>query len=280
MPDAVLMLLGALTAGFALKGFLIPNKFIDGGATGITLLIHELFHFEFSIVIVVVNIPFMIFGMYALSRKFILRTLIAIVCLGLFTSFIPYPVVTSDKVLTAIFGGFLAGLGIGLTIRGGASLDGTEVLALYTLKRSSLTISEIILIINAIIFSVAAFHFGVQNALYSMLTYFSASKTVDYIVEGIEQYTGVTIISAESERIKHKLVNGLGRGITIYKGERGYLPGKYEVHTDVDIIFTVITRLELKKLRDIVHAEDPKAFVFANTIREAAGGVLKRNPAH
>ena len=115
VPDAVLMLLGALTAGFALKGFLIPNNFIDGGATGITLLIHELFHYEFSIVIVVVNIPFMIFGMYVLGRKFILRTLIAIVCLGLFTSFIPYPVVTSDKVLTAIFGGFLAGLGIGLT---------------------------------------------------------------------------------------------------------------------------------------------------------------------
>jgi len=274
------MLLGILTAGFALKGFLIPNNFIDGGATGISLLIHELFHVEFSVVIVVVNIPFMIFGLYALNRRFIFRTLIAIVCLGICTSFIPYPVITSDKVLTAIFGGFLEGLGIGLTMRGGASLDGTEVLALYTLRRSSLTISEIIMGINVIIFSIAAFHFGIQNALYSMLTYVVASKTVDYIIEGIEEYTGVTIISAESERIKHKIANELGRGITIYKGERGYLPGKYELHTEVDIIFTVITRIELKKLRDIVQDEDPKAFVFANSIREASGGVLSRNVAH
>ena len=134
--------------------------------------------------------------------------------------------------------------------------------------------------INVIIFSIAAFHFGIQNALYSMLTYVVASKTVDYIIEGIEEYTGVTIISAESERIKHKIANELGRGITIYKGERGYLPGKYELHTEVDIIFTVITRIELKKLRDIVQDEDPKAFVFANSIREASGGVLSRNVAH
>lgn len=274
------MLCGPITAGFALKSFLIPNSFIDGGATGISLLIHELSHFEFSIIIVAVNIPFMLFGMYALNKRFIFKTLICIVCLGLCTSFIPYPVVTSDKLLTAVFGGFFAGLGIGLAMRGGASLDGTEVLALYTLKHSNFTISEIILAINTVIFSVAAFHFGIQNALYSMLTYFVASKTVDYIVEGIEAYTGVTIISANSERIKERLVNELGRGITIYKGERGYLPGKYKMYTDVDIIFTVITRLELRKLKNLVEAEDPKAFVFVNIIKEAAGGILKRRPTH
>lgn len=274
------MLCGSAVAGLALKGFLIPNDFIDGGATGISLLIHALFNFQFSIIIVVVNIPFMLFGMYALSKEFIFRTLICIVCLGLCTAFIPYPTVTSDKLLAAVFGGFFAGFGIGLAMRGGASLDGTEVLALYTLKHSNFTISEIIMAINVIIFSVAAFHFGIQNALYSMLTYFVASKTVDYIVEGIEAYTGVTIISGNSERIKERLVNELGRGITIYKGERGYLPGKYKVSTEVDIIFTVITRLELRKVRNLVEAEDPKAFVFVSTIREAAGGVLKRKPTH
>jgi uncharacterized membrane-anchored protein YitT (DUF2179 family) len=119
-----------------------------------------------------------------------------------------------------------------------------------------------------------------ETSLYSMLTYFTASKTVDYVVEGIEAYTGVTIISGNSERIKEKLVNEMGRGITIYKGERGFLPGKYEVHTDVDIIFTVISRLEMRKLKNLVYAEDPKAFVFASTIKETAGGVLKRRPPH
>jgi len=106
------------------------------------------------------------------------------------------------------------------------------------------------------------------------------TKTVDYVVEGVEAYTGVTIISGNSERIKEKLVNEMGRGITIYKGERGFLPGKYEVHSDVDIIFTVITRLEMRKLKNLVYGEDPKAFIFANTIKETAGGIIKRRPPH
>jgi uncharacterized membrane-anchored protein YitT (DUF2179 family) len=182
--------------------------------------------------------------------------------------------------LISIFGGFFLGVGSGLAMRAGCVTDGIEVLALYTWRRTSFTISEIILGLNIIIFAVAAFQLGIEAALYSVLTYLSASKTIDYVVEGIEEYTGVTIISGHSEEIKSKLVNELGRSITIYKGERGYLPGKFEISYECDIIFTVITRMELRKLKNLVNEIDKKAFVFANTIKEASGGIIKRRVLH
>ncbi|MEO8710768.1 MAG: YitT family protein [Parafilimonas sp.] len=280
ISDILLMLLGSVIAGFSLKGFLIPNNFLDGGLTGISLLIHEVYHFKFPLVIIAVNIPLILAGAFVVNKKFAIKTFISIVCVGLCVYYIPYPVITSDHLLISIFGGFFAGVGMGLSIRAGSAIDGIEVLALYTLKRSSFTISEIIMAINAVIFIIAAFHFTIETSLYSMLTYFTASKTLDYVVEGVEAYTGVTIISINSEHIKERLVNEMGRGITIYKGERGFLPGKYDVHSDVDIIFTVITRLELRRLKNLVYAEDANAFIFANTIKETSGGIIKRRPTH
>ena len=165
-------------------------------------------------------------------------------------------------------------------MRAGCALDGIEVLALKTFKKTPFTITEIILAINILIFSIAAFKLGILTALYSILTYFTATKSVDYVVEGIEAYTGVTIISSQSDFIKYRLVNELGRGITVYKGERGFLPGQFETSADCDIIFTVVTRLELRRLKNLVHETDPKAFVIANTIREASGGILRRRAAH
>jgi uncharacterized membrane-anchored protein YitT (DUF2179 family) len=165
-------------------------------------------------------------------------------------------------------------------MRAGCALDGVEILAMFTLKRTSFTITEIILGINVMIFVIAAFNFGVETALYSILTYFTASKTVDYVIEGIEAYTGVTIISGQSEIMKERLVNQLGRGITVYKGERGFLPGHFSESSDCDIIFTVVTRLEMRKLKNLVAETDPKAFVFASTIKEASGGILRRRSSH
>jgi len=272
----ILILIGVLTAGFALKGFLVPNYFFDGGITGISLLISEFYTINLAYVIVLANLPFIIMGIYSINKRFAAKTLFCIVALGICLLYIPYPKITSDNLLISIFGGFFLGLGIGLTMRAGCAVDGIEVVALYTWRRTSFTISEIILALNIIIFGIAAFHFGIEKALYSMLTYFTASKTVDYVVEGIEAYTGVTIISGKSEIIKERLVSELGRGITVYKGERGFLPGKFEIHSDVDIIFTVITRLELRKLKNLVNDIDPNAFVFANTIKEASGGIIKR----
>jgi uncharacterized membrane-anchored protein YitT (DUF2179 family) len=278
--DIVLIIAGVIITSFALKGFLVPNHFFDGGVTGISLLIHEVYHFNLAYVIVLANIPFILLSLKSVNRSFALKTFFCVVLLGICLLYPGFPVITDDKLLVSIFGGFFLGLGIGLTMRAGCAVDGIEVLALYTLRRSSFTISEIILGLNTIIFLMAAFKFGVPVALYSMLTYFTASKTIDYVIEGLEAYTGITIISGKSEEIKHKLVNELGRGITVYKGERGYLPGKFDVHDDCDIIFTIITRLEMRKLKNVVTDVDPNAFVFASTIRETSGGILKRRRAH
>ncbi len=278
--ELLLICVGVIIAGFALKGFLIPNSFFDGGVTGFSLLIHELYHFNIAYVIVLANLPFIAMGYFIISRKFAQRTFLCILLLGLCLLYIPYPVVTSDKLLISIFGGFFLGLGTGITMRAGCAIDGIEVLAVYTLKRTSFTISEIILGINIIIFTIAAFKFGIPVALYSMLTYFIASKTIDYVIEGVEAYTGVTIISGKSERIKERLVKEMHRGITVYKGERGYLPGNFEVHYDCDILFTIITRLEMRKLKNLVAETDPNAFIFASTIKEASGGVMKRRHVH
>jgi uncharacterized membrane-anchored protein YitT (DUF2179 family) len=231
-------------------------------------------------VIIILNIPLIIAGYFSISPIFAIRTFVCVILLGICLLWFPYPIITSDKTLISSFGGFFLGLGIGLTMRAGCALDGIEVLALYTWKRTSFTISEIILALNIFIFGIAAFKFGIETALYSILTYFTASKTIDFVVEGIEEYTGVTIISGHSEVIKHRLVNELGRGITIYKGERGFLPGNFEVSSDVDIIFTVVSRLELRKLKNLVYEVDQKAFVFANTIKEASGGIIKRRHVH
>lgn len=280
ISDVLLILLGVIITSFALKSFLVPNQFFDGGITGISLLIHELYHFNLAYVILLANIPFVIMSAYAINKGFAIKTFFCIALLGICLLYPDFPLITNDKLLVSIFGGFFLGLGIGLTMRAGCAVDGIEVLALYTLRRSSFTISEIILGINIIIFSLAAIEFGFDKALYSMLTYFTASKTIDYVIEGIQAYTGVTIISAKSDEVKHRLVNELGRGITVYKGERGYLPGKFDVHDDCDIIFTIITRLELRKLKNMVTEVDPNAFVFANTIKETSGGIIKRRHVH
>jgi len=280
VQEILLMLAGVVMSAFALKGFLVPNRFFDGGITGISLLVHELYHFNLNIVIIVFNIPLIAMAYFSVGKKFALRTFASVILLGIVLWLLPVTPMTSDKLLISIFGGVFMGIGVGLVMRSGAALDGMEVLALYTLKRTSFTITEIILGFNILIFTVAAFKFGVETALYSILTYFAATRSIDYVVEGLQAFTGVTIISGNSETVKHKLVNELGRGITVYKGERGFLPGKFEVSADCDIIFTVITRLELRKLKNLVYEVDPKAFVFATTIREASGGIIKRKQAH
>ena len=280
LEDFILTILGVTVAGIALKLFLVPNNFFDGGITGVSLLVHEIYHYNLGLVIVLLNLPLIAIGYFTIGKRFAFRTLMSVILLGICLLLIPNYAMTADKLLISIFGGAFLGIGIGLIMRTGAALDGIEVLAVYTLKRTSFTITEIILGINIIIFTIAGFRFGINTALYSILTYFTATRCIDYVVEGLQAYTGVTIVSGKSEAIKYQLVNKLGRGITVYKGERGFLPGKFEVSTDCDIIFTVITRLELRKLKNLVYDVDPKAFVFANTIKEASGGIIKRRHAH
>lgn len=278
--DVLFIVVGVGLAAFSLKSFLVPNGFFDGGITGISLLIHELYKFNLAWVIMLANLPFIIICIYAINFNYALKTFFCILLLGICLWVLPLYNITSDKLLVSVFGGFFLGAGVGLTMRAGCAIDGIEILALYTWKKTSFTISEIILAINVVIFSIAAIKFTIPVALYSMLTYFTATKTVDYVVEGLEAYVGVTIISGKSEIIKDRLVNEMGRGITIYKGERGFLPGKFDLHSDCDIIFTVITRLEIRKLKNLVSEIDPRSFVFASTIKEASGGIIKRRHIH
>ncbi len=280
---AGLILLGVGLACFGLKGFLLPNHFIDGGITGISLLTYQLTYestgIPVSVWLVLFNIPFIILGAKQIGRRFAIGTSIAIVVLAATIFLVEFPVITNDKLLTAIFGGFFLGAGIGLAIRGGCVIDGTEILAVYLNRRSVLSIGDIILLINVVIFLLAAFVLGIENALYSILTYLSASKTVDFIIQGIEEYTGVTIISAKSAQIREAITKNLGRGVTVYKGERGFESAQFKSR-DIDIIFTVVTRLEVSKLKQEIDQIDHKAFIVMSAISDTKGGIIKPRPLH
>lgn len=275
LKDSVFILLGILSAGFGLQGFLLPNGFIDGGVMGISLLTSKVTGISLSILIVAINLPFLILGFKQIGRQFALKSLVAIVLLALVVHFIPYPLITNDKLLIAAFGGFFLGMGIGLSVRGGAVIDGTEVLAIFLSKRTGLTIGDIVLIFNVIIFSFGAWILSVEIALYAILTYAVASKTIDFVIDGVEEYTGITIISDHTEDIRLMILQKLGRGVTIYNGKRGYAPAG-EALKEMDIVFTVITRLEIARLKAEVNKIDPKAFIIMNSINETKGGMIKK----
>ncbi|MFN2437785.1 MAG: YitT family protein [Chitinophagaceae bacterium] len=277
LRDGLQMLLGVLSAGFGLRSFLMPNGFIDGGVMGISLLVNRETEIALSILIVVINIPFLLIGYRQISKAFSIRSIAAITALALAVAFIPYPVVTHDNLLVAVFGGFFLGVGIGLSIRGGGVIDGTEVLAIYLNRRTSLSVGDFILIFNVFIFSIAAYLLSIEVALYSILTYLSASKTVDFILEGIEEFTGVTIISTRSRQITDMIQNQLGRGFTIYTGKKGFGKSGESTHTS-DIIFTVITRLEVNRLTSEIEKIDRRAFIFMQSIKDTRGGMVKKLP--
>lgn len=277
IKDIVAISLGIISAGFGLKSFLLPNSFIDGGVTGISLLTSGVTGFPLPLLILIINIPFLILGYTQIGKSFAIKSVLAICGLALALIFIEYPVITSDKLLVAAFGGFFLGAGIGLSVRGGAVLDGTEILAITVSRKAGLTIGDIILIFNVMIFSVAAYLLTIEVALYSILTYLAASKTIDFIIEGVEEYTGVTIVSSHSDEIRLMLTEKMGRGVTIYNGKRGY--GKKNDHLGaVDIVFTVITRLEIASLQTEVEKIDRHAFIVMNSIKDTKGGMIKKRP--
>jgi uncharacterized membrane-anchored protein YitT (DUF2179 family) len=275
----ILIILGILSATFGLESFLLPNSFIDGGVMGISLLVRALTKLPLAPLIVGINIPFLILGYTQVGKAFAIKSIIAITGLGLALTFINFPLITSDKLLVAVFGGFFIGAGIGFAVRGGSVLDGTEVLAIYLSKRTGLTMGDIILVLNIIIFGVAAYVLSMQTAMYSVLAYLSASKTVDFIIVGVEEYTGITMVSTHSEEIRLMIIQKLGRGVTIYNGKRGY--GKRgEQLGSMDIIYTVITRLEVAKLQAEVEKIDPNTFIVMNPVKDTRGGMIKKRPLH
>jgi uncharacterized membrane-anchored protein YitT (DUF2179 family) len=280
IKNYILILLAILSAGLGIKGYLLSSHFIDGGVTGISMLLNDITGLPLSILIPLINLPFVILAYYQMGIKFAIKSSIAITGLALCLAFMPYPDVTPDKLLTALFGGFFIGLGVGLAIRAEAVLDGTEIAALLVSKYTSvLKVADVILVLNVVIFSTAAFSLGIEPASYSILTYFAASKTIDFLLYGLEEYTGVTIVSEQSDAIRELIIEQMGRGVTVYSGKTGY--GKRgESVGENDILFTVVTRLEVGKLQTLINNIDDRAFIIQHSINDIRGGMIKQRGLH
>src|SRR5918911_1659952 len=269
--NVLLVVLGIFSAAFGLKGFLLSSRFIDGGVTGISMLLSDVTGRPLALFIPLINLPFIALGYRQVGARFAFKSAAAIAGLSACLAVVPFPDVTPDKLLTAVFGGFFIGAGIGLAMRGGAVLDGTEVAALIISKRSALLrVGDVILILNVFIFSAAAFFLGVESALYSILTYYAASKTVDFLLHGIEEHTAVVIVSERSEEIRQAAIRDLGRGVTVYKGRRGW------TDAEQDILLCVVTRLEIGKVKGVVGEFDASAFVVVHPLADVEGGVVKK----
>ncbi len=274
--EYVYIIIGVFSAGFGLKGFLLPNRFIDGGATGMSLLLQNITSLDLSYLLILVNLPFLLLASRTFSVKFAIRSLISIAILAFVVHFINYPTITEDKLLIAVFGGFFLGLGIGMAMRGGSVLDGTEVLAIYLSRKLSLTVGDVLFLINILIFSVGAYILSIEIALYAILTYLAAAKTVDFVVDGVEEYVGVTIISEKHNELRSMITNDLRRACTIYAGKGGF--GKNGDSYDKDIIYTVVTRLELAKLQTEIDKIDKNSFIIMGIVKDLKGGMIKRKP--
>lgn len=271
----IFIALGVLSACYGLKAFLLPIEFIDGGATGISLLISITSNWPLSLMIFLVNLPFFAFGFSQLNKEFIFKSVISVSLLAVAVHFIDFPTLTDDKLLVAFFGGFFIGLGIGLAIRGGAIIDGTEIIAIYTSKKTGFLVGDVITVINIVIFLVAVYLLSIEQALYSIITYLVASRIADFVIDGFEEYTAAIIISEKSEEIRLMIINKLGRGATLLNGKRGFTRTG-EVPQPIDVIYSVITRLEIAKLKAEVEKIDPDAFITLMTIKDTRGGMVKK----
>lgn len=285
LKDIIWIITGIAFAAIGLEGFIVPNGLLDGGVTGISLMMAKIFSLDVSLFIFAINIPFIFLAYRTVSSEFAIKTFCAIVALSVVLFLLhsyQFPKITSDKLLIAVFGGFFLGAGIGLAMRGGSVIDGTEVLALFLTKKASLQVAEIILLINIVIFIVAAVLYGIETALYSILTYMAASKTIDFFTNGIEEYTGVIIVSENSERIRKAIITDLGRGVTILNGKRG-LRGKRAVADGLnerEVLYTVVTKLELTKLRNLIEEHDNQCFLTTHSIGSVKGGMIKARKLH
>ncbi len=277
--DTFFIVVGVACAAFSLNGFLLPSHFIDGGVTGISLLLHQGFGLSLSVLLVLTNLPFLFLARIVIGRRFAVKTAIAIVSLSVTVHFFHFPTITEDPLLVAIFGGIFLGTGIGLSMRGGSVLDGTEVLAIYLSRRIGAKVSDWVILINLVIFGAALTLLSVEQAMYSLITYIVASKALDFIIDGVEEYTGVTIISRDPDTVRENLINRLGCGVTVFHGKGGYDPTDGR-ESDQDILYAVITRLEIRKLTTLVQEIDEHAFITMSSISDVHGGMVRRKKTH
>jgi uncharacterized membrane-anchored protein YitT (DUF2179 family) len=273
--NGLFLSLGILAAGMGLKGFLLSSAFIDGGVTGVSMLLSKTTDVPLALLLPLVNLPFVAVGWHLIGWAFAVRSVLGIAGLALALVFIPYPDVTSDLVLTAVFGGFFLGAGIGLAVRGGAVLDGTEIAALLISKRSLvLKVGDVILGFNVLLFLVAMSVLGIDAALYSILTYVAASRTLDFVLHGIDEFTAITIVSDAGTAIRERITGELARGVTVYKGYGG------KSGIEKEILYCVVTRLEIGRVKAIVRDVDANAFMVFHPLAGAEGGMVRRTVLH
>ena len=275
LVNAAFIAAGIVSAAMGIKGFLQSSGFIDGGVTGVSMLVSRVTSWPLAALLPAINLPFVAVGLYQMGVAFAVRSAIGIAGLAGVLAFVPFPDVTPDLVLTAVFGGFFLGAGIGFAIRGGAVLDGTEIAALLISRRGDLLrVGDIILGFNAVLFLSAIALLGVEPALYSILTYLAAARTLDFVIHGIDEYTAVTVVSDHNAQIRQRIMHALGRGVTLFRGYGG-LSGR-----ERDILYCVVTRLEIGKVKAIVREIDPEAFIVYHALAGAEGGVVKTRGFH
>ncbi|RNB84607.1 YitT family protein [Brevibacillus fluminis] len=269
------IIIGSLLVSVALEIFLVPNNIIDGGITGISIMLSHLTHLPLGLFLVVLNLPFLFIGYKQIGKTFAISTLIGIVIMSLGTSYlIPVPSFTQDSLLSAVFGGIILGIGVGLVMRAGGSLDGTEIVAILLSKKTPFSVGELVMFFNIFILGSAGFVFGWNNAMYSLIAYYIATKMIDVTIEGLNQSKSVWIISDNPVEIGDALSARLGRGVTYLEGEGGYSGDVKKV------IFCVITRIEEAKLKAVVEEIDPSAFLAIGNIHDVRGGRFKKKDIH
>lgn len=267
----ILITAGIFCAAMGIRGFLVSSNFIDGGVTGVSMLLSKTTPWSLAIWLPIVNFPFILIAYSTLGKAFAIRSVLAISGLSAAVAYFPFPDVTPDLVLTAIFGGFFIGAGIGLAIRGHAVLDGTEIAALLISRRKgALKVGDVILAFNIVLFVVAIAFLGVEPALYSILTYITAARTLNFVLYGLEEFTAITIISSRSSEIREQITQSLGRGVTIIKGSGGLSRDEKE------ILYCVVTRLEIDKVKTISKGLDPQVFITMHALADVEGGTVRR----
>lgn len=271
----VLLFLGSIIAAAGLEIFLVPNNIIDGGIVGISIICSYLSNIPIGVFTFVLNVPFLFIGYKQIGKSFVISSLFAITVFSVFTSlFHPVHELTSDVLLATVFGGIILGAGVGIILRYGGSLDGTEIIAIIITKNSTMSIGQIVMGFNIVIFSAAAIFLGWDRALYSMLAYFLAHRAIDIVVEGFDEVKAVTIVCDNGKEISAAITARLGRGVTVMEGYGGYTLEKKT------ILYSVVTRLEISKMRAIINDKDPNAFVTINDVADVMGGRNNKRAIH
>ena len=271
----LVLIIGSLIYSAGLEIFLVPNNIIDGGIVGISIMASYLTGIPFGVYMLVLNLPFLYLGYKQIGKTFAISTVISIIALSIFSEFLePVPQITQDYFLAAIFGGIIAGAGVGLVIRQGGSLDGTEITAIILDRKTSFSVGEVVMFFNLFILGAAGFVFGWDKAMYSLVTYFIISKMIDVVLKGLDESYAVMIVSDEYEEIADALMHRLGRGVTYLHGQGAY------TGDDKQVLYCVVTRLEVVKLKEIALEKDETAFVTINPVHDIVGGRFKKKSIH